>query len=202
VPHTSPSIIHWTLLSTTITAVSSNLGCSLSRPEATASAAPAAPAAAQAVTLAERGHHLVLIAGCNDCHTPLKLGPNGPEPDMSRMLSGDPESPGLPPAPKPQGPWIVAANATNTAWAGPWGISHTSNLTPDRDTGLGTWSKEAFIATFRTGRRLGSGRALLPPMPIPSYQNFTVDELESIFAYLESIPKLSNRVPAPTPPTQ
>jgi hypothetical protein len=99
------------------------------------------------------------------------------------------------------GPWIVSASATNTAWAGPWGTSHTSNLTPDRDTGLGTWSKESFIATFRTGRRLGSGRALLPPMPVPSYQNFTVEELEAIFAYLQSIPKISNRVSDPTPPS-
>ena len=40
----------------------------------------------------ERGQYLVTIGGCNDCHTPLKLGPNGPEPDMTRMLSGHPAS--------------------------------------------------------------------------------------------------------------
>lgn len=40
--------------------------------------------------LITRGEHLVLTSGCNDCHTPLKIGKNGPEPDMSRMLSGHP----------------------------------------------------------------------------------------------------------------
>ena len=47
----------------------------------------------------ERGRYLVTILGCNDCHTPFKMGPKGPEPDMSRMLSGHPESMKLPPPP-------------------------------------------------------------------------------------------------------
>ena len=34
----------------------------------------------------ERGKDLVTIMSCNDCHTPYKMGPNGREPDMSRML--------------------------------------------------------------------------------------------------------------------
>ena len=69
-----------------------------------------------------RGRYLVTVAGCNDCHTPWKMGAQGPEPDMSRMLSGHPEKMDLPPAPKlPEGPWIVSAAATNTAWSGPWG---------------------------------------------------------------------------------
>ena len=37
-----------------------------------------------------RGRYLVTVAGCNDCHTPWHMGSNGPEPDMSRMLSGHP----------------------------------------------------------------------------------------------------------------
>ncbi|MFL6617187.1 MAG: diheme cytochrome c-553, partial [Povalibacter sp.] len=63
-----------------------------------------------------RGKYLVTIAGCNDCHTPLKMGATGPEPDMSRMLSGHPQQLTLPPAPAlPEGPWIVSVAATNTA---------------------------------------------------------------------------------------
>ena len=36
----------------------------------------------------KRGEYLVIIGSCHDCHTPLMMGPNGPEPDMSRALSG------------------------------------------------------------------------------------------------------------------
>jgi Cytochrome c len=147
-----------------------------------------------------RGKYLVTVAGCNDCHTPWKMGPTGPEPDMSRMLSGHPENMALPPAPKPEGPWLVSAAATNTAWSGPWGMSFTANLTPDRETGLGKWTLRNFRDTIRTGRHMGQGRPILPPMPIPMYKNFTDADLEAIFSYLQTIPAVSNRVPEPLPP--
>jgi hypothetical protein len=41
---------------------------------------------------------------------------------------------------------------------------------------------------------------VLPPMPIPMYRNFTDEDLEAIFTYLQSIPAISNRVPEPLPP--
>jgi mono/diheme cytochrome c family protein len=66
-----------------------------------------------------RGKYLVTVAGCNDCHTPWKMGANGPEPDYSRMLSGHPQDIALPPAPAAKRPWLVAAAATNTAGPGP-----------------------------------------------------------------------------------
>jgi hypothetical protein len=148
-----------------------------------------------------RGKYLVTVAGCNDCHTPWKPGAKGPEPDMSRMLSGHPQDANLPPAPKlPEGPWIVTASATNTAWSGPWGVSYTANLTPDAETGLGKWTLRNFTDTIRTGRHMGRGRAILPPMPIPMYKNFTDGDLEAIYAYLRTIPAVSNRVPEPLPP--
>ncbi len=148
----------------------------------------------------ERGKYLVTVAGCNDCHTPFMLGPNGPEPDMSRMLSGHPESFRTPPPPVlPEGPWAVVATDTNTAWSGPWGVSFTANLTPDRETGLGKWSLRNFRDTIRTGRHLGRGRAVLPPMPIPMYKHFTDADLDAIFTFLKSIPAVPNRVPDPIP---
>jgi mono/diheme cytochrome c family protein len=147
-----------------------------------------------------RGRYLVTVAGCNDCHTPWKMGPKGPEPDMSRMLSGHPEGMALPAPPKPEGPWIVAAAATNTAWSGPWGVSFTANLTPDPETGLGKWTQRNFTETIRTGRHMGRGRAILPPMPIPMYKHFTDADLEAIFGYLQTIPVVKNRVPEPLPP--
>ena len=79
-------------------------------------------------------------------------------------------------------------------------MSYTANLTPDRETGLGTWTPETFAATLKTGRHEGRGRVILPPMPIPAYQNFTPEELAAIFAYLQTIPAVKNRVPAPLPP--
>lgn len=167
-----------------------------------ASIAPAlaadAPAANDKVV---RGKYLVTTAGCHDCHTPFKEGPNGAEADMTRMLSGHPQDLIMPPAPKlPEGPWLVTAAATNTAWAGPWGVSFTANLTPDRETGIGKWTLQNFVDTIRTGRHLGRGRPVLPPMPIPVYKNFTDADLAAIFAYLQTIPAISNRVPEPLPP--
>ena len=155
-----------------------------------------------AAAKAARGKYLVNTSGCHDCHTPFKMGANGPEPDMSRMLSGHPESLQMPPVPAlPQGPWLVVSAATNTAWAGPWGVSFTANLTPDAETGLGQWSVSDFKNTIRTGRHLGRGRAILPPMPIPVYNNFTDRDLEAIYAYLRTVPALKNRVPEPWAPT-
>jgi len=150
-----------------------------------------------------RGQYLVSTSGCHDCHTPFKLGPNGPEPDMSRALSGHPQSLVMPPAPQlPPGPWLVTMAATNTAFAGPWGVSFTANLTPDAETGLGQWTLKDFTDTIRTGRHMGRGRPVLPPMPIPVYNNFTDDDLEAVFSYLRTIAPISNRVPEPLPPVQ
>jgi len=159
------------------------------------------PAAAPASEVLARGKYLVTIAACNDCHTPWKMTAEGPKPDMDRMLSGHPEGMVLPPAPKmPEGPWQNAFAATNTAWAGPWGVSFTANLTPDRETGLGKWTVRNFTETIRTGRHLGRGREILPPMPIPQYKNFTDEDLAAIFTYLQSIPAVKNRVPDPRAP--
>lgn len=148
-----------------------------------------------------RGKYLVTVAGCNDCHTPLKPGPNGPERDMTRMLSGHPESLVMPASPVlPAGPWEATAASTFTAWSGPWGVSFTANLTPDPETGLGRWTLRNFKDTIRSGRHLGRGRLILPPMPIPMYQHMTDEDLAAVFTYLQSIPAIRNRVPEPLPP--
>jgi hypothetical protein len=100
----------------------------------------------------------------------------------------------------PDGPWLVVSSATNTAWAGPWGVSFTANLTPDPETGLGRWTERDFVQTIRTGRHMGRGRAVLPPMPIPVYNNFTDRDLKAIYAYLRTIPPVRNKVPEPIAP--
>jgi mono/diheme cytochrome c family protein len=172
-------------------------GCSESRPSVTASAST------EGSGRIERGKYLVSMIGCNDCHTPLKMGPKGPEPDMSRFLSGHPEQMGALPAVPARGPWLWAGAATNTAFSGPWGISYAANLTPDQNTGLGIWTEDMFVKALRTGRHMGVSREILPPMPWPAFRNGTDEDLKSIYAYLRSIKPVVNHVPdaqvAPAP---
>lgn len=164
---------------------------------AAASEGPEAKAAARVA----RGEYIVSTSGCIDCHTPVKMGPNGPEPDRDRHLSGHPAQLVMPPAPVlPEGPWIATVGATMTAWSGPWGTSFTANLTPDPETGLGRWTEKEFVDTIRTGRHLGRGREVLPPMPWQVYRDLTDEDLASVFAYLRTIPAIQNRVPEPIPP--
>lgn len=151
----------------------------------------------------ERGKYLVTIAGCNDCHTPMKMGANGPEPDTARLLAGHPEELAMPPAPAAQGPWLWSGAATNTAFAGPWGVSYSANLTPDKETGIGIWKEEQFIKAMRTGKHWGQGRPILPPMPWQDVAAMSDDDLKAVFAYLQSVPPIRNSVPnaalAPVP---
>lgn len=148
-----------------------------------------------------RGEYLVTIAGCNDCHTPWHVGPNGPEPDLSRTLSGHPQDLVITAAPPPgDGPWSWQSVPTNTAFAGPWGVSFTANLTPDEATGTGVWTEDIFIKTLRTGRHWGQSRPILPPMPWFNYGKMSEEDLSAIFAYLRTLPPIHNQVPAPLPP--
>jgi mono/diheme cytochrome c family protein len=143
----------------------------------------------------ERGKYIVRIAGCNDCHTPLKMGPKGPEPDMSRMLSGHPAQLVMPRAPQSKMPWMWTGAVTNTAFAGPWGISYARNLTPDQVSGLGIWNEEMFIKMARTGRHMGVSRPILPPMPWQNLNAMTDDDLKAVFAYLRTVKPIRNEVP-------
>jgi len=163
----------------------------------------AAPAPIQTTDVkATRGAYLVKIMGCHDCHTPWKVGPQGPEPDMTRMLSGHPQDLVMPPVAPHKEPWGFVGAATNTAFSGAWGVSFTANLTPDPDTGLGKWTEETFIRAIRTGRHEGQGRPILPPMPYSQYKNATDEDLSSIFSFLRSIPAIRNRVPQPIDPPE
>ncbi len=155
----------------------------------------AAAASNAATGRVERGKYLVSVVGCSDCHTPMKLGPKGPEPDVSRFLSGHPEPMGALPAATAQGPWLWAGAATNTAFSGPWGISYAANLTPDRNTGLGIWTEEMFVKAIRTGRHMGVSREIMPPMPWPAIRNASDEDLKSIFAYLQTLKPVVNHVP-------
>lgn len=175
--------------------------CAGPSPESnSASAVAATTVAAATPSPAERGKYLTRIMGCNDCHTPWKMTDRGPEPDMSRELSGHPQDVSITKGATLSEPWALAFAGTNTAFSGDFGVSFTANLTPDPETGLGKWTAETFLAAIRNGRHEGQGRPLLPPMPWPMYKQATDEDLRAIFAYLQSLPPIKNRVPLPLDP--
>jgi hypothetical protein len=148
------------------------------------------------------GEHLVIIGGCNDCHTPKKMTANGPVPDDNLLLSGHPAQM---PAPDVNRREMeskgLAVSNTLTSWVGPWGISYASNLTSDA-TGLGDWDESRFFIAIRQGKAKGlaSARPMLPPMPWQGIGQMTDDELKAVFAYLKSTKPVKNIVPANQPP--
>ena len=154
--------------------------------------------------LVKRGEYLVTIMGCNDCHSPKSLGPQGPQIIPELMLSGYPGD-------RPQ--LKVETTALNKGWvlltgdltsaAGPWGVSYAANLTSD-PTGIGSWTEDNFKRALKEGKFKGmpGGRTLLPPMPWQNYTNISDEDVSAIFAYLQSTKPVRNVVPAPIPPDQ
>jgi mono/diheme cytochrome c family protein len=122
-------------------------------------------------TQVERGKYLTSIIPCTDCHTPgTFLG----HPDMKRYLGGSDvgfEIPGL-------------------------GVFYGSNITPDKETGIGKWTKEQ-IATAITSGKTPDGRILAPPMPVESFKHLTHRDALAIAAYLKTLPPIKNKVPGP-----
>ncbi|HET9718368.1 MAG TPA: c-type cytochrome [Pseudolabrys sp.] len=131
----------------------------------------AAAHAGAAETEVQRGKYLVSVIPCTDCHTPgTFLG----KPDMQRYLAGSEvgfEIPGL-------------------------GVFYGPNLTPDKGTGLGNWSKEEIATALTTGKR-PDGRILAPAMPVQSFKHLSHADALAIAAYLKSLPAIKNKVPGP-----
>lgn len=128
------------------------------------------PARADEAQIA-RGEYLVGIAGCGDCHTPGYFLGN---PDFGRFLGGSEvgfEVPGL-------------------------GTFYGPNLTPDLETGLGTWSTGEIVTAITAGVR-PDDRALAPVMPWRGYSKLTAEDAVAIALYLQSLPPVTNEVPGP-----
>jgi len=152
-----------------------------------------------------RGKYLVHLGGCTDCHSPKVMSPNGPIPDPIKAFSGHQESTKLPEIPKGVlGPdkWMALTNMDLTAWVGPWGVSFAANLTPDPATGIGAWTEEMWLKTLKTGKHLGTGRPILPPMPIQQIGTLKEQDLKDIYAYFMSLKPIRNAVPQPIPPAE
>ncbi len=148
----------------------------------------------------KKGEYLVSILGCDDCHSPKKMGANGPELIAELRLSGHTANTQLPP--------VDAANITKNGWIlfwadltttiGPWGQSYAANITSDA-TGIGTWTEDRFSKAMREGKFGGmdDGRPILPPMPWQSFKNLTDEDLKAVFTYLKSTKPVKNVVAPP-----
>ncbi|MEI2748226.1 MAG: c-type cytochrome [Ferruginibacter sp.] len=147
----------------------------------------------------KKGEYLVSIVGCDDCHSPKRMGEHGPEIIPELRLSGYPSTRPIQKADSnviKQG-WVLMGPDLTSA-VGPWGVSFAANLTSDV-TGIGNWKEENFIKSIREGKLKGldGSRPLLPPMPWFVYKNMTDDDLKAIFAYLKTVKPVDNVVPRP-----
>jgi mono/diheme cytochrome c family protein len=118
-----------------------------------------------------RGEYLVRFGGCNDCHTPgYFLG----KPDPARFLAGSDvgfDLPGM------------------GTFVGP-------NLTPDKESGLGNWSRDQIVTAIQTGVR-PDGRILAPIMPWRAFAGLTKSDAGAIADYLKSLPPVSHHAQGP-----
>jgi mono/diheme cytochrome c family protein len=123
-----------------------------------------------------RGKYLVSVISCGDCHT------NGAligKPDIEHYLGGSDigfQIPGL-------------------------GFFYGPNLTPDAETGLGSWSSEQIVAAITKGVR-PDGRELAPIMPWRSFRNLTAEDASSVALYLKSLPPVKHKAPGPFGPSE
>ncbi len=148
--------------------------------------------------LIKKGEYLVNAIGCDDCHTPKAIGPEGFIIDFERRFSGFPENGTLAKVdPATVENWALFAPDL-TAAVGPWGVSFAANISSD-ESGIGNWTEQQFFKAIREGKYKGmdDSRPLLPPMPWFAYKNLSNEDLRAIFAYLKSSKPVRNVVPAP-----
>jgi mono/diheme cytochrome c family protein len=136
---------------------------------------PAAAQPADRGTFA-RGEYLAAIMDCGGCHT-------------GGALIGKPD------------PKLALAGSAIDFQIPELGTFYPPNLTPDRETGLGSWSAAEIVTAVRTGVR-PDGRILAPIMPWHSYAALTDADAGALAAYLKSIPPVRNATPPITGPTE
>lgn len=123
-----------------------------------------------------RGEYLATIMDCAGCHTTgALLG----KPDPQRHLAGSEvgfQIPGV-------------------------GIFYPPNLTPDQETGIGSWSADDVVKAVRTGER-PDGRILAPVMPYHHYGKLTDADAFALARYLKSLTPVRHQVPAITGGTE
>lgn len=122
--------------------------------------------AAMAETLLERGTYLMRgVVACGNCHT------------------------------APAGPLADKELAGGLTFDEPPFTTYATNITPDKATGIGTWTDEEIILAIREGKRPGGGRIIGPPMPIPFYRHMSDRDAKAIVAYLRQVEPVRHEMP-------
>jgi hypothetical protein len=129
-----------------------------------------------------RGQYLVSLLNCAVCHT-------------DGALLGAPEL-GVP----------LAGSTIGIAFSDPLrqkypGVLYPPNLTPDLETGLGSWNDEQLVAFIRSGTD-PAGRRHMSVMPWPAFSKMTVDDTQAIVDYLKSLEPVKFSAPPPVQPGQ
>jgi mono/diheme cytochrome c family protein len=129
-----------------------------------------AAAGAQAQSAIERGRYLVeAVMACDGCHTPRAAG----NLDMSRRFSGG-----------------------DQVWSHPAYTVRGTNISADRETGIGSWSEADLKRSLIEGTR-PNGVVLAPQMPVSFYRVLTPGDLDAVVAFVRSIPPVRREVPGP-----
>ena len=143
----------------------------------------------------QHGKYIASIAGCMDCHTPLKAEYQDPTQYSLEQLQTISFN-------------AVAALDESKLLAGgrpfdlgPAGVLFTRNLTPDNETGLGAWTDDQIKVAIKTGIS-DEGRILFPVMPYHVYSGMADADLDAVIAYLRSVNAVSNQIPESTIPTE
>jgi hypothetical protein len=140
------------------------------------------PSTTYSIEQLSRGKYLVGLLGCGSCHSDGALVGN---PVEGRLLAG---------------------SQTGIAFTSPFvdknpGVVYPPNLTPDMETGLGTWSINQLVQMVRMGTTDHSARSI-PVMPWPAFSNITSPDALAIAAYLKSLAPVRHQVPRNVAPGQ
>jgi mono/diheme cytochrome c family protein len=81
-------------------------------------------------------------------------------------------------------------NSGGRRYDGPFGTVFSSNITPDRQTGIGGWTDEQIITAIRLGRR-PNGERLIPVHPYPVFNGMAEQDLRALVAFLRSVPPVN-----------
>ena len=119
-----------------------------------------------------RGEYIFKLADCDGCHTPR---------DFSRF----------------GGPAIAGRRGAGTVFPAEFGLPGVvapPNITPDVETGIGSWTDGEKIRAIREGVDK-NGRALFPMMPYQNFRHMSDEDVYSLVAYLNSLAPVRNAVP-------